>query len=356
MEGCLKPLGGEFWFDNSILCNNRDNISEKNCVLLNGGQSAIEFILRDINLNQKEFILMPSYLCPTILYKFEQRNINVLFYEIEEDLSINIESITKLIEKFNVKALFFINYFGFYHNFETIAFLENLKKSGLILIEDAVQMFWFKRLKGFIGDYVFNSYRKFLPVDGSLVLCNNNLSFNETYDEYYNLITEARINKTNYILKGVGREKNFLDKFEEAEKCYYRRDTVNGMDIKSKNFLNCVNYSWIRKQRLNNYKYIYDNLRGFNKVKLLFDKSKIDDNVPLALPVSISNRDYVRKDLRKYNIYAPVHWNITEEDWAPNFPKSLKISKSILSIPIDWRYDEKDMDYFLEKFNSLLIE
>lgn len=356
MEGHIKPIGGEFWFDNRIINNSTNNLNKVNSVLLNGGQSAIEFILQDINLIETEYVLMPSFLCPTILFKFIKRNINILYYEIKEDLSINIESVTELIEKFNVKVVFFINYFGFYHNNSTIAYLKSLKENGLILIEDAVQMLWFDRLNKFIGNYVFNSYRKFFPADGSLVLCNEPSTFNIINDEYYNLIAKARINKTEYILNDKGKEEDFLNKFQEAEEWYYRRNTINEIDIESKDFLSHVNYPLIVEQRINNYNYLYDNLSESKKAKLLFNKKQIEDNVPLALPLVINHRDFVRKELRKYNIYCPVHWDITEEVWAVNFPNSLELSKSILSIPIDWRYNENDMDYFLEKFNSVLIE
>lgn len=355
MGGHIKPIGGEFWFDNSVLNNNVNNFNKVSSVLLNGGQSAIEFILQEISLKKTEYILMPSYLCPTILHKFTKKNINILFYEINEELNINIESIKKLIDEFNVKALFFINYFGFYHNDISIAFLKNLKKNGLILIEDAVQMLWFNRLNKFIGNFVFNSYRKFFSVDGSLVLCNKSLSFNAIKDEYYHLILEARINKTNYVLNNTGNETDFLNKFHKAEEWYYKRNTINGMDIENKKILNHVDYLWIREQRLKNYNYLYDKLKEMNNVTLLFNKNQIEDSVPLVLPVVLNNRNFIRKELRKFNIYCPVHWDITKENWAINFSKSLEISKTILSIPIDWRYDVKDMDYFLEKFNSILI-
>ncbi|MDD2493924.1 MAG: DegT/DnrJ/EryC1/StrS aminotransferase family protein [Tissierellia bacterium] len=352
----IKPIGGEFWCDNKIFNNSADNLNKTEAVLLNGGQSSIEFILQDIKLRENEHILMPSYLCPTILYKFKKYNINILFYEINGDLSINIESVSRLIEKFNIKALFFINYFGFYHNNMTIEYLRNLRNNGLILIEDAVQMLWFKRLNKFIGDYIFNSYRKFFPVDGSLVLCNKTFKFNTIKDEYYSLINQARINKTKYIENNIGEEEEFLGKFSEAERWYYKRKTINGMDAESKQFLRSVNYPWIKDQRLINYNYLYDNLYKLNKVRLLFHKDQIEDNVPLVLPVLINNRDFVREELRKHNIYCPVHWDITEESWAVNFPKSLELSKSLLSIPMDWRYDKEDMNYFLGKFSSVLVE
>lgn len=355
MERCIKPIGGEFWFYDGILNNEINNFNNIDSMLLNGGQSSLEFILQDIHLKEHEFILMPSYLCPTILYKFTKKDINVVFYEINEDLSINLNNVKELIERFNVKALFFIDYFGFYHKEETLTYFKTLKENGIILIEDAVQMLWFNKLNKFIGDYVFNSYRKFFPCDGSMVLCPNPIKYSILKDEYYILMAEARTKKTEYIKSNIGAEEDFLNKFSEAEEWYYKRETINAMDIESRNYLDHVDYPMVSKQRLNNYVYLYDKLKNIKEAKILFNKDRLKDNVPLTMPLLINNRDFVRKELRKYNIYCPIHWDITQESFAQKFIKSQEVSKSILSIPIDWRYDEKDMDCFLEKFISILM-
>ena len=126
----MKPFGGEFWYDNSIMNDEVDNLSDSEALLLNGGQTAIEFIIQDINFDNNEYVLMPSYLCPEILHKFKEKNIGIIFYEINKDLSINIESIQALIENYNIRALFFINYFGFYHNDITLMYLKKLKFDG----------------------------------------------------------------------------------------------------------------------------------------------------------------------------------------------------------------------------------
>ena len=356
MERSIKPIGGEFWFENDILDENIVNLTEQNLLLLDGGQSALEYILRDIDANGHEYILMPSYLCPTILYKFKEKNIKILFYEINEDLSVDIGSVKELIAQFNVRALFFIDYFGFYHNEQTLNYFKQLKESGIILIEDAVQMLWFGKLSKFIGDYVFNSYRKFFPCDGSMVLNNfdNKVEYKPIEDSYNKLILEARTEKTEYIKNAVGKEEKFLKKFTEAEEWYYKREDINSIYKRSKDFLQHINYQKVIKQRIENYIYLYEKLKGNQQVRILFAPQKIDDNIPLVFPVLINNRDFVRNELRQYNIYCPVHWDITEEKWAEQFPKSLNTSKRILSLPIDWRYSKKDMQYLLDKFECVL--
>ncbi|WP_434304817.1 DegT/DnrJ/EryC1/StrS family aminotransferase [Clostridium botulinum] len=147
MEGHIKPIGGEFWFQSSVLDSNQDNFKGLNAVFLSGGQDALRFIIEDISFENDEYILMPSYLCPTILHNFKRKNINFIFYEIDEELSINLKDIENKINNYKVKAVFFIDYFGFYHNDNTIDFLKKLQRKGVILIEDAVQMLWFSKKK-----------------------------------------------------------------------------------------------------------------------------------------------------------------------------------------------------------------
>ena len=123
-------------------------------VFLSGGQDALQFIIEDISFENDEYILILSYLCPIILYNFKMKNINFIFYEIDEKLSINLKDIENKINNYKVKAVFFIDYFGFYHNYNAIDFLKKLQRQGVILIEDAVQMLRFSKNKKFIKNFL----------------------------------------------------------------------------------------------------------------------------------------------------------------------------------------------------------
>lgn len=345
MDGCIKPIGGEFWFEGDLFNKSVNNFKGVNAVFLSGGQSAIRFILEDINFKEDEYVLMPSYLCPTILYNFEKLGIKIIFYKIDKNLCINIKDIRDKLNRYKVRALFFINYFGFYNDNKIVEFLKEIKSNGIILIEDAVQMLWFNKIAKFIGDYIFNSYRKFLPIDGSIVLSNKIVQYKSKKDRYYYLMNEARIKKTAYIKSNIGSEEEFLNIFKEAHEHYYEENDILGMQSSVKEILSIVNYEKIRRTRIENYNYIYDKLTGIQGIRVLFNKKLISDNVPLAIPIIIDNRDYVRKKLMEYKIYCPIHWDIIDEDWVSDFMESRYISKHILSIPIDWRYDKNHMDY-----------
>ncbi|MBW6409469.1 DegT/DnrJ/EryC1/StrS aminotransferase family protein [Clostridium weizhouense] len=354
MDEFNMPIGGEFWFENKLQDKNIYNDISNIGVLLNGGKSAIEFILNDINFKENEILALPSYLCPTIIEVVENIGIKYEFYEINQKLELKIETLKNLIAKFNVKVVFFIDYFGFYQKENVRSFLKSLKSQKIILIEDAVQSFWIKRQQRFIGNYIFNSYRKFLPIDGSIVLCNKNIELESVEDDYFNIVEQAREKKRKFISEGTGEERDFLKLFDRAHREYYKRKKVYRINQKYKEFLNHIPVEALIKKRKENYKYLFSNLKNISDIEFIYDDEDLNNSIPLAFPIFLINRDYVRKELMKNNIYAPIHWDLREEKWIKNFEASLNISKNILSLPIDWRYGIENMDYLVRTLKTIL--
>ncbi|GKU26932.1 DegT/DnrJ/EryC1/StrS family aminotransferase [Clostridium folliculivorans] len=345
----MKPIGGEFWFQLDEF--NNKNKSETEGTLLSGGQSAIKFILDKINLEKDEVMLLPAYLCPSILQWFNKKRLNIVFYKINSDLSIDLDYLRMCVDKNKVKAIFFINYFGFYHNDDTLTQLEKFKNDGIILIEDAVQMLWKEPSKKFIGNFVFNSLRKFVPIDGSIVVgCSDKLKTEEV-DDYLSLMYKARMSKTLYQCFGIGKEEEFLGIFNSAEECYYKREEYQLIDKQSLDLINRLDIEFIKDRRQENYIYLINELNNHG-VKSLFQYS--DGAIPVGLPILVNNRDVIRKELRRKNIYCPVHWDIRNEYWVKDFTDSYNIADKILTLPIDQRYDKVDMDRLIGELVGLI--
>lgn len=355
MEGYIKPIGGEHIFDIDILDKNRNNLQGIEAVFLSGGQSTIRFIVEDLSIKENEYILIPSYLCPTMLYILKEKNIKYDFYKINKDLSIDINDINLKLNKIKAKAVLFINYFGFYYNKATLDFFNKLKENNIKIIEDSVQMLWIDK-ENFIGDYVFNSYRKFLPVDGSLVICKTKKIFKEVQDDYYKYINKARLTKTLYTSFNIGIENDFLELYEKSEEEYYKRSEIYGMNTISKKILSKVDIDYIRKKRADNYSYLHDEFENIKEIDILFHKNKINNIIPVGFPIIINNRNYIRNELRKNHIFCPVHWNILNEKWAKHYEDSIYISQNILTIPIDQRYDYHDMDRIVKTIKNIIQE
>lgn len=349
-----KPIGGEPWFDISIFDNNLNNFEGSGCTFLSGGQSALNYIIKDIKIRNDEFILVPSYLCPTIIGNLERNQVNYRFYKINLDLSIDLEDLSNKVSAFNVKCVFFINYFGFYNDTTTIEFFNLLKKQNITIIEDAVQMLWFSK-KNFVGDYVFNSFRKFLPIDGSLVLGKTIDNYESVHDKYYEYMNDARMKITAFVKFGLGTVEGFVDLYSKAEEEYGHGTEIDGMTDISKLLLNKVNGEYIGAIRRRNYAYLYDQLSGYSNIKILFNKSLLNENIPIGFPILIKDRDNIKIKLREKSIYCPAHWPILNEKWVNNYQESIQLASNILTLPIDQRYDINDLDRLVYEINNLLF-
>ncbi|SHK17284.1 dTDP-4-amino-4,6-dideoxygalactose transaminase [Clostridium cavendishii DSM 21758] len=356
MARYLKPIGGEFWFQNELFDEKINNFKSTEGIFLDGGQSSLHYIYKVLNLNSDEYILMPSYICPSLLIGLKSLNINYVFYDIDKELNININSIEKLIKSKKIRAIFFVNYFGFYHNKETLNYLSDLKKKGIILIEDATQMLWFNKTESFIGDFIFNSYRKFLPTDGSILIGEEN--YEDVFDEesnYSKIVNKARILKTFFVNQGCGRDEEFLKLYSNAEEEYYKNIVPRKMILKNKKLLNNCDLNYIKNIRINNFKFLEEELRDFKYIEPIFKSTDIKE-APLGFIVFAKNRDGLRSFLRSNRIFAPVHWKLNNEEWAKDYKEALFVSNNILTLPIDQRYDYEDMFRIVLSINQFYSE
>ena len=134
-------VGGEFYYDGRWLLK-KPQLSTEGMYFLNGGRACLAVIGDYLIGHGIRKILLPSYLCPSILDALERCGLTWGFYQINEDLSINLEDLSQ--KAAHAEAVYFINYFGFLHSSEARTFLKNLRQSGVIVIED-------NALAGFTG-------------------------------------------------------------------------------------------------------------------------------------------------------------------------------------------------------------
>jgi len=339
-----RYIGGEFWYDEVFTCAERQ-IDGGKAYFLNGGQASLQVICDYLEDHGIRDILLPAYLCPTIVDSFEQNNLNCGFYRIKKDFSIDLEDLKSKL--FNKKAVFFINYFGFLHSKETLDFLTDIRNSGVVLIEDNVQSVLNKNI---IGNFAFNSFRKFVPYDGSYLYSDYNLDkYIEKYKSVENtripLVRQARSLKRDYICGDLKAETLYLEKFNLAERAYYTDRAVLG-DSDEQNCIERVDWKKVISVRRWNYNYLSGFIEnsGNDYLEMIFPRSGYRD-YPIGLPVYVKNkkRDELRKKLYQHGIFLPVHWDIGKDTRLNQMVESLRISEDILTLIIDQRYGEEDI-------------
>ncbi len=319
--------------------------------LTGGGYYSLKVILAELQrrgLTQHP-LLLPSYLCSTLLIPFREMKVSYRFYPVDEAFNPDLEALENLIDNPARQALLFIPYFGFDVSPQTRAGYEKLAQAGVTLIEDRAQCLF----PGFasIGHYVFYSFRKFLPLDGSLLLSREEISFRAGPDNepYLRLQREARQLRHLFIAEGEETEERFLALFKEAERVY-RQAGIAAFDATSREIMARMDITDEVARRRELFRILSDLLPG---LALLKDR---DSGIasPLCFPVRVPGRDRLQQSLREHRIYAPVHWTLKHAGVPATFRASHALANSILSLPLHPRLTMEDCTVMARLVTGLL--
>jgi len=330
-------IGGEPFYSPALLFNKREfplsdyiarRFRDKSFVFTGGGVHSLYLILNNINFNKSDYCILPSYLCPTILYPFKKLGIKFKFYRVNTKLEIDNGHLKEMVTD-NCKSIFFINYFGFSHSSETLNVLKQFKQKGIIIIEDASQSF-FSDFNEIIGNFYFNSFRKFLPLDGSVIISDNKINllpFN-SYLKYLTLKITAQFLRYMNYMSGIDLSPLFKPLFKSSESFYYKRYPAY-LHKYNRHLIEKFNFEVLVSKRQ---EYINQLINDFSEFS--FVKELPDNVVPLGYPVICRERDEVRKQLMNENIFCPVHWHLPDEVCTDDFKESTHLSKKILTLPV----------------------
>ncbi len=314
-----------------------------------GGYFSILNILQNIQFDKDEIVLLPSFLCPSILKPFKKINIKYKFYKINKNLQIDIADLKSRINE-NVKVIFYINYFGFLPKKEVLSELQKFQKKGIYLIEDCAQCLLPPKIS--ISDFRFNSFRKFLPVDGSLLITDRKLKIqkNKKISKYVIIRDFARFLRFINAKLFINTSKIFLKLIakSDTEKFYYHNNN-SSLSFISKILLSKFSFESIKANRRKIFYEIVDVLKD----KCIYNTLE-DDTIPLGVPIIINARDNIRKQLIDKNIFCPIHWKLSEEIDKKKFAESWELSEQILTIPIRENFSELDMQYLINNIKKIV--
>lgn len=363
-----REIGSEFDIPIEVLLDASNLISRKvfqeklffknvtDIVYLSTGRAAIKFILSHIikKANIKKCWL-PSYLCETIIQPFRELNLDYEFYNVKENLQLDIDYLSKRIKKNDLTLTLY--YFGFPPNEKIINYFTKLKDDNIIILEDSTHYFLSRNIYlNKIGNYSIISLRKWFGIpDGGIAISNDCLFDKEIiikkpFDEFVNLRLKFSVLKNFYIKKIIDKNNSFRKIHNKAEELANSVIDLNMMSNLSKAILDTIDFNTMIYKRRKNYNYLLSCIHNLDKIKILYPI--LSDNVcPLGFPVIVEKRDSLRKFLINNNIYCPIHWPLPE-DIPKNFSYSYYLSKNILTIPCDQRYSIEDMEIIVRKIKE----
>ena len=91
-------------------------------------------------------------------------------------------------------------------------------------------------------------------------------------------------------------------------------------------------------------------LEGLSTIGVQTILSMQDESVPLCIPIWLDDRNKVRTRMFSKQIFCPVHWPID----GLNVNKGIQMAEHEMSIVIDQRYSDRDMDFILTTLESAL--
>ena len=223
-------VGGEFYYDDRWKTD-LPTFPTEGTIFLNGGKACLTVIcdyLRDRGISR---VLLPAYLCPTIVDTFESCGLSCEYYGISPSFVIDTADVQQKLR--DNQAIYFINYFGFPPSPAILKTFSDLRDAGKFVIEDNAQA-------GFLthttGDFAFNSMRKLCPFDGGYLKTPHDITpYLAAYKDRENhrlpLIRQYRKQLRGYLFEDLGERESLEDLFELAETYYARDGVVLGDEI-----------------------------------------------------------------------------------------------------------------------------
>jgi len=300
--------------------------------ITDSGRSSLRLLLHE--LKQKKF-LIPNYLCKIILIVFKELEVDYSFYNINDDLSIDMGSIIKK----NYDVLYIINYFGQYYD------VYNAINDSTILVEDNVFLPLFDKPKNIDKWIGFNSFRKILPIaDGSLIKSTIKLPdelITKKEAKFASIKYNAKKIKYEYLKNNKYSEQKYLTLFKLAESKLDEKHTIN--NISSFSLFRLIEFMARIEKEYSIRKENFDVLD-----KYLYNKAiRIRTNYPSFYVLSINQRDELKEYLLSKKVFLPVNW--PKIDGLSN-----DLYNSQISIPVDSRYNKNDMIRVAELINNFL--
>ncbi|HOX77114.1 MAG TPA: hypothetical protein PLW31_03665 [Bacteroidales bacterium] len=347
-------IGGEHTFSPGLLFkpsnNSFDNLIsdlEKHYFInyTFGGYYSLLAILDHLksDIDEESEVLLPSYLCQSILQPFKARNIKYNFYRVDQNLYVDISHLLSLINK-NVKAVLFIDYFGATQKDRLSTTIDFLSSKNIFIIQDMVQCLHLDQDKMF-GDYIFNSFRKFFPIEGSVLLSKKEININFSKRTCSKFVLNKRMGQLLryfHVNYGMFSSSSFLKFFKTADKNYYDEQNYK-MSKTSRAILKKFDIDLLIKTQKQYYQFLLDNFGNY--VPELLNNQRF---VPLGFVIVVPERDLLRKKLFLENVYPPVHWILSDEIDDQLFSESIALSKSILTFPLLNMNDNK-FDFMIKK-------
>lgn len=313
---------------------------------LRNGREALMYASCNCKPGKEAVILCPAYSCWSMTAPFEFTGWTVIYYRLNEDLTVDIDYLKQQLRYCRPDAILTMNFYGSASTKAAIAIVKEYNEKITIIEDFSHCTFCLEQIFNEQVDYYVSSIRKSIGVcDGAVILskkATNKAYIGNAAPEFGQLRLGAQQQKGRYAYtKSLDDKDVFLSELRHGEEMIEKLDGVHPISEVSLKQIESVNGAEIAYARRKNIKHLWSLLNG--KVKMIPGLERCFDGAPFSLPILVGDRDIVQKQLAQKGVYAPVLWPI--DDKARNMCKvSAYVSDHMLSIPIDQRYNYDDIE------------
>jgi len=332
---------------------NHDGNEKITPIFVGDGRQAIKLVLqRNLSTLKPMKILLPTFLCKSIIQPFDELGLEFSFYDLEDPL------IPVLNFDMKNQCIFIIDYFGI-ESVSNEKIIDLANNGCFVIIDISHSLLKTKRFE-IAHPYVslVGSLRKLFPIPdgGVLYHLNTGKSSKEALKRslgYIPMLQAMFLKKfyteqenPNDLQQIKGEYLNLYSQYEEIkeetkiiihELPDISREILNGLDIRN-----------LVKTRFDNVQFLQKHIQS---EYLLFNK----DQTPSYIILKFKNellREISRKEFIKNQIYTPIHWILS--GYVPkDYNYAHILSKSILTLPFDQRYSIEDIKSIFVDFPSI---
>jgi hypothetical protein len=315
-----KSMGGYFQLH---LANGEEYYPD--LIKLNTSRNALQYIL-EVKKYTKVYI--PYFTCEVLLEPMVKLNIPYQFYHIDEQLEPIFD-----FEVGPTECVVYNNYFG-------------LKQDAVKKLSDTVPHLIIDNAQAFFSEPVpkidtFYSCRKFFGVpDGAYLQINS--------DERLSPENDTSIHRFSHLITSIDHsvEHGYAD-FMENELGFIGNE-IKSMSSLTQAVLANVDYQACKNKRIENFNFLHEKLSSINELGM-----ELPTSTPAMLyPLLISKADVKAKLIEK-KIFVPTYWpNVFR--WTTQDTLEYKLAKNVIYLPMDHRYDLKNMAYMLDVLTKII--
>lgn len=321
----LKSIGGYF----ELELNRNGSFIHSDGVCVNSGRHALEYILRALP-EKPSRIYLPYFTCEVVLQPLSRLEIPYSFYHINEKFEI-----AEPLHLADNEYVIANNYFGLKD--EYVAQLA--AEFGPKLIIDNSQAWYAPAISGIKAFY---SPRKFFGVpDGGVAYTNDVME--------KTLPKGTSWHRTSHLVKRIDIDSKAGYADFRSNSASIASEELTMMSSLAKALLSSIDMDFVKDKRRENYGYLAERLNATNMLSLP-DQYSFD--CPLVYPYLPSNKKVTREGMINDKIFVATYWpNVL--DWTKPEMLEYKLTKSMINVPIDQRYDCNDMQRIVDTIEKL---